>query len=399
MARALAVLLALAAAVQASDATLRTFDACCAAVERHFYDKDVLARRDWPAIKSRYRPQADRAAPGAELHRVLNAMLGELRVSHAAILEKDVHTALVAELRNRSATTWGITFEETRPGHLFVRTLFEEGPGVRAGLRLGDRIVRIGPHPALESPRLLPAGYDPTSPGPPLYSIRLDGEVKLPLAVQRRAGGPVRELAVFRGAMNGVDAARASVRVVERDGFRLGTLHVWYCQPGIPEVVEAALTGELEDCDALVLDLRGRGGFSAVSRALRDLFAPRWWGQAAPVWPKPVVFLIDGRTRSAKEVLAYYLRRDHLGLIVGERTEGAVLAAGFFPLPDGSFVELPVRDVEVDGKRLEGVGVPPHIEAKLDLPYADGKDGIFERGCAAAVEEIRRWQRLRKRII
>jgi hypothetical protein len=52
-------------------------------------------------------------------------------------------------------------------------------------------------------------------------------------------------------------------------------------------------------------------------------------------WRKPVAMLINGGTRSGKEVLAYGFKKYRLGEIIGTRTEGAVLAATAFLIGDG----------------------------------------------------------------
>jgi carboxyl-terminal processing protease len=105
------------------------------------------------------------------------------------------------------------------------------------------------------------------------------------------------------------------------------------------------------------------------------------------------VFLIDSRSRSAKEILAYRIRHENVGTLVGEKTEGAVLGAMFHPLPDGSYLELPGVAVPVNGVSLEGVGVEPDVRATVELPYAQGLDGILEAGLDVAVEKVRAWRR------
>jgi hypothetical protein len=79
-----------------------------------------------------------------------------------------------------------------------------------------------------------------------------------------------------------------------------------------------------------------------------------------------------------------------VGPLVGARTEGAVLGAGFFPLPDGSVLELPIMEVKVDGLRLEGVGVAPDHRVETSLPFSAGRDAILATGCAVAVRERNR---------
>ena len=271
--------------------------------------------------------------------------------------------------------------EETRPGELFLRTAFEGGSASEAGLLTGDRIVSIHGAPALESPHLINAGYDPTPGSPRLFFLRARKDAVLSMEYQRRDGGPVREARVAARKTNAVDACRASVRVVKRGRYRIGTLHIWYCQGGVQRVLRKAIEGPLKDCDALVLDVRGRGGWSQVAYAIARLCRE---------WNKPLAVLIDKRSRSAKEVLALLVRKRGLGILVGEKTEGAVLGAGFFLLPDGSYVELPVADVVVLGVRLEGRGVRPHVRASVRLPYAAGFDALFEQGCLVAIREAAR---------
>ena len=96
-------------------------------------------------------------------------------------------------------------------------------------------------------------------------------------------------------------------------------------------------------------------------------------------WRKPVAALINGGTRSGKEVLAYGFREYRLGEVIGARSEGAVLAATAFLIGDEGLLLLAVEDVLVDGRRLEGVGVEPTIEVAFDSRYAAGGDPQLER--------------------
>jgi carboxyl-terminal processing protease len=98
-------------------------------------------------------------------------------------------------------------------------------------------------------------------------------------------------------------------------------------------------------------------------------------------WRKPVAMLINGGTRSGKEVLAYGFKKYRLGEVIGTRTEGAVLAATAF-LIGGGLLLLAVEDVRVDGERLEGVGVTPTIEVEADPTSMAHGDRQLERAVA-----------------
>jgi carboxyl-terminal processing protease len=106
-------------------------------------------------------------------------------------------------------------------------------------------------------------------------------------------------------------------------------------------------------------------------------------------WRKPVVLLINGGSRSGKEILAYGFEKYGYGAVVGTRTKGDVLAARAFMLSDGSLLELAVDDVRVDGERLEGVGVAPTIEVPFRLEYSAGADPQLERAVEIAAQAPR----------
>ena len=84
--------------------------------------------------------------------------------------------------------------------------------------------------------------------------------------------------------------------------------------------------------------------------------------------------------------MARTLQRQDLGLLVGERTAGAVLGGRPYVLADDSVLYLAVRDVLVDGERLEGIGVEPDVAVADDLPYADGRDAQLERALDMAAQ-------------
>ena len=64
-------------------------------VERHFFDKSLLREKGWDQSLERALTKARGLSDPLEVHRVINEMLGELKVSHLALLENDVWRRLV----------------------------------------------------------------------------------------------------------------------------------------------------------------------------------------------------------------------------------------------------------------------------------------------------------------
>ncbi|MCI5139218.1 MAG: hypothetical protein D3922_12565 [Candidatus Electrothrix sp. AR1] len=149
----------------------------------------------------------------------------------------------------------------------------------------------------------------------------------------------------------------------------------------------------MSKCDALVLDLRdGWGGadlnylnlfrapLAETSFRNRDGSTGTYNG----VWGKPVALLVNERSTSGKELFTYGFKKLRLGPIIGTKTAGAVLAGRIFLLSIGDALYLAVRDVRIDGIRIEGKGVTPDIIVdRLPLHSLD-KDSQLQR----AIEEL-----------
>ena len=108
-----------------------------------------------------------------------------------------------------------------------------------------------------------------------------------------------------------------------------------------------------------------------------------------PQWRKPLFVLINGGTRSGKEMIAHAVRSRKLGTLIGTTTAGFVVGGKPYLLSDGSLLYLAVMDTLVDGERLEGIGVAPDIHVPDRLEFAAGADPQLERAIEAAVERCR----------
>lgn len=98
------------------------------------------------------------------------------------------------------------------------------------------------------------------------------------------------------------------------------------------------------------------------------------YGQApprAPYFAGRVLLLVNGRSGSASEPLAYLLKSTGRATLIGERTAGAMLTALPHPVGEGFIITVPEADYfAADGTRLEGRGVA------IDLPAMAGEELI-----------------------
>lgn len=193
---------------------------------------------------------------------------------------------------------------------------------------------------------------------------------------------------------------KASAEVIERNGQKIGYIHIWsYADSIYQEQLAQELTYDrLKDTDALIWDLReGWGGASPDYLGLFTASVPTVTlinregdrRQLDGRWKKPVVMLVNQGSRSGKEILAYGFRKYRVGSIVGSETAGAVVAGRAFVMKDGSLLYLAVADVLVDGDRLEGKGIKPDVEVPFTAEYTQGADPQKERAIQVAIASLR----------
>ena len=270
-------------------------------------------------------------------------------------------------------------------GRPFIAHVYHGSPAERAGLLAGDEILLVDGKP------YAPVGSFAGKAGRNA-AVQVRREEDKPPITLDVAVVTIEPNDMFRNAI------RSSARVFDSGGHRLGYVRLWsYAVRGVEQLLTELVSGEpLKDADGLVLDLRSRWGGAPPDAAemfigrSRDMTFIDRNGKETAVnarWRKPLVAIIDRGTRSGMEILAYSLKQAGVPLI-GTRTAGAVLAGRGFLLTDNSLLEVAVADVKVDGRRLEGAGVPADIEVTSDIRHANGADPQFERAVTELVGKL-----------
>lgn len=82
----------------------------------------------------------------------------------------------------------------------------------------------------------------------------------------------------------------------------------------------------------------------------------------APRFDGPVYVLVSNKTASAAEMTADAFKTSGRAILIGEKTEGAMLSQKMYDVPQGLQLSLPIADYySVKSGRIEGVGVMPDI--------------------------------------
>jgi carboxyl-terminal processing protease len=366
-----------------------------------FYDPGMHGA-DWDAVRTELQPKAASAASDAELSSVINDALSRLHASHTEHYFKDqreyyelldvfypdgVPARPGFALKPGPLEYVGIGLAAaTIDGKVFASDVYDGGPAAAAGIMAGDQLLGVEDGPWGDVAPFREREGKPTR-------IRIqrtaDPASQRTVEVEPRRIQP-RELFLR--------AERASARVIEHDGKKIGYVRIRsYAHSDYQDLLKELLAKELAAADGLIIDIRA--GWGGASPSYMDIFNPDapvmtfrkrdgTETEYAPTWRRPVAMIIDGGSRSGKEVIAYAFKKHHVGTLVGERTAGAVLAGTPRALADGSVLYIAIHDVLIDGEHLEGIGVEPDVKAPRHLPYCEGRDEQVEAAIASVAAMI-----------
>lgn len=361
------------------------FDNVVAMLGSRYVDQEFRTK-ELPALAARYRSLAQAAKTLPEQRAVVHQLLSHVPASHLGLMSTFSHRAVMADLLRVAYPNFG--FQAIGAGdHLYAGMILEGGPAARHGLLVGDRLVSIDGVPVTESPRLdwrTDDSYIGDERDPSVQHIIAEAGDTIALRVERRPGEfvnltlPAEEYSAF-------DAAEASVRVIRSGPNRVGYLHFWYVHiSGVPELIAQSLNGRLRDIDALVIDLRGRGG--SASEVQRIIGVVREYKERTN---RPIVALVDRQSRSGKDILAHEFKAMGVRL-VGEASAGAVIPASFGDVGHDTVLMFPTMRLPRYTDLLEFKPVEPDVHAARPELYAAGRDGIIEAGVAEAIRLIAR---------
>lgn len=357
----------------------------------NFFDP-AMRGLDWEGIRKRYAPLADQAQSDGELSAVINQMLAELKTSHTHYFTPEepeyyqlcgifwpvLKAKLEPFLPDKKLAYPGIGIATlSKNNGIFVQSIFDGFPAAAAGLKVGDRILSAD-----------------REPFHPIHSFAGKTNQIVELRVQREKEPSFMQVLrvtpkLIDPTTMFLDAMKASVRMIENKGRKIGYIHLWsYAGETYQEQLGNELNDRLKAADGLILDLRdGWGGasptylwpFVAPPLTITSSFRNGKRLDENLVWTKPVCLLINERSRSGKELFAYYFKKTGRGHMVGSRSAGQVMIGKPFVLSNGSVLYLAVGDGRIDDIRLEGRGIVPDTEVAFALEYAQGADPQLTR--------------------
>ena len=292
-----------------------------ALIEREWIDSipmDTLAERVIPLLVSELDPHSA-YIPASEMQRVNEPLEGEFDG--------------IGVVFNMATDT------------VIVLNVIPSGPSDRAGVRAGDRILRI--NDSLVAGQRIPQERI-------VRRLRGPRGSKVRLSLGRQGIGEPVEVEVVRDVipLRSVESA-----FIIRDDIGFVKLSQ-FAQTTHRELTDALDTLRRQGMNKLILDLRGNsGGYLDQAIRLANEFLPagdlivytedrnheqvREYADGTGRWQElPLAVLIDEQSASASEILAGALQDNDRGTIVGRRSFGKGLVQRQIGYPDGSALRL-----------------------------------------------------------
>lgn len=324
-------------------------------------------------IQSEY---VDEKTPKDLIYGSLKGMLSSLD-PHSQFLDPEDYKELKTETQGKFG---GLGIEiSLRDGLLTIVTPIEDTPAWKAGLKAGDRIVKIGDELTKD-----------LSLNDAVKKLRGDPGTQVTITVLREDEFKIHEYTITREIIKIQDVKDTmilddSIGYVRLTEFR---------EDSHKEFRKALDQLKAEGATGLILDLRNNpGGLLNVAIRITEEFLPSGEtivstkGRHAVqdtvtkskntthVTELPMVILLNEGSASGSEILAGALKDNKRAIIVGTKSFGKGSVQSVIPLPDGSGLRLTTsKYFTPSGVSIHGVGIKPDIEIKRVLPPEENSD-------------------------
>jgi len=331
----------------------------------------------------------DETKPKDLIYGALKGMLSSLD-PHSQFMDPDTYNELKVDTEGKFG---GIGIEITvKDSLLTVVTPIEDTPAWKAGIKTGDRIVKINDELTRDMTLTEAVKKMRGKPGDAVTLIIL-----------RESEKKILEFKIVRDIIKIKDIKEA--RILE-DG--IGYIRLIEFRENTPQDINAVLERlKKEGMNAFILDLRNNpGGLLDVAVKVSEKFIERgklvvytkgrkpsqnlqlFSREPNPILDIPVVVLINEGSASGSEIVAGCLQDYKRAIIVGTKSFGKGSVQTVIPLGDGSALRLTTsKYFTPSGKVIHGKGVMPDIqveEGKIELaqtkePQAEKPQELFEQ--------------------
>jgi carboxyl-terminal processing protease len=271
-----------------------------------------------------------------------------------------------------------------RKGQLQVIAPLEGTPAQKAGLRAGDKIMKVDDKPTAD-----------LTIDEAVNLIRGPKGTEVTLTIYREEWGESRDIKIVRGVIS-IPSLKWELK--EDNIAYLKLYH--FSEKAAFDFRKAAIEILESPADRIILDLRNNpGGYLEVAQDIAGWFLEKGeivviedFGEGkeqklykaqgnAKLLPYPVVVLINQGSASGSEILAGALRDNRQILLIGETSFGKGSVQELEKLKEGSSLKITIaRWLTPNGNLITDKGLEPDTKVEMtDEDYNEGRDPQLDK--------------------
>lgn len=280
-------------------------------------------------------------------------------------------TSSFDETINGSYEGIGCTVATLEDGTISVIDMFEDSPSYKAGLKVGDIILKVDGE-----------SYEGKNSNDISNYIKNSGKSKIVLTVKRDS-----EEKYISINLSKVEIPHVSGKVIEQDSKKIGYIKIsLFASNSYKQFKNKLDELEKSNIDDLIIDVRDNsGGYLSSVTDICNLFLDKGKviyqleDSKGKVKKKDttkekrkydIVVLINGGSASASEILASAIKESYGGDIVGANSYGKGTVQQTKKLLDGSMIKYTTQKwLTPDGNSINEVGVTPTKVVELNEEY------------------------------
>ena len=341
--------------------------------KKDLYSQVELFSYALTTIQSEY---VDEKSPQDLIYGALRGMLSALD-PHSQFMDPDEYKDLKTETEGKFG---GLGVEiSLKDSLLTVIAAVEDTPAWRAGIKAGDRIVKIG-HEVTRDMNLDDA----------VKRLRGQPGTKVTITILRESEDLVKDFVITREIIH-VDNIKAPHIIDDHIGYvRLTEFR----ENSYVELHQALKKLKTQGADSLILDLRNNpGGLLDVAIKIAEDFLPvgktivstkgrhssentqsKSENDKGEFLNWPMAIMINEGSASGSEIVAGALRDNKRAVLVGVKSFGKGSVQSVISLPDGSGLRLTTaRYFTPSGVCINGIGITPDVVIEKNK-LKEGKD-------------------------
>jgi carboxyl-terminal processing protease len=341
----------------------------------------------WSKLEEKF-PDKEKLNVQEMIYGAISGMVKSLEDPYTVFLNPEDTKRFIEDVKG---TFEGVGMEiGIRKGQLQVIAPLEGTPAQKAGLRAGDKIIKVGD--TLTADVTIDEAVD---------LIRGPQGTEVTLTIWREEWGETKEIKIIRGV---IEVPSLKWEIMQSDICYLKLYH--FTEKASFDFNKAAIEILASPCQKIILDLRNNpGGYLEIAQAVSGWFLERGQtvviedfgeGKEQKIYKAqgpsrlleyPIVVLINQGTASGSEIMAGALRDNRDVLLIGETSFGKGSVQELERLKEGSSLKITVAKwLTPKGELITDVGLEPDIKVEMtEEDYAEDRDPQLDK----AVEIIK----------